>query len=431
MKHLLYLLVFLLASFLNIDAQNILPKAYEITTDTIKGRVNFPDSCWQILQDSNSKWTIGQVSSSPIANRFLKPSPENIKGEFAIHTFWFRYRLENNMDRDVIICIPGGSDKDETFFQDSSGKWHHQLSGAFQPGSKMDGFKIIPAMPVTIPAGRDVLIYERVTSNNRLGGPSTAFTDFIFEKNFVDENDGFISKFYFNAVFFTLILGVLLFAALLNFVFFLMVREKVYLYFALFVLSIGLLRYANGGFLSRFLFKEHPWIGYLMDYISVPVLFFSLIQFTRSYLNTPMHFPRWDKFLAGLGIFTPVISVVHILIKPALSYDAFLMLSQVVTLNYSLNTLIILITFFFYIRRPERMVRLVIIAGLPMLLFWLTFLGNTLYWVLLSKVFGLTVPSFFQWSDKWSGQIEQSCVAWFAVVFSWILLLRFIQLRKE
>ena len=127
------------------------------------------------------------------------------------------------MNKDADVCIPGGYDKDEIFTPDSSGQWHHQLSGTLQPWSKVDGYKTIRAMPVTIPAGKEVLIYERLTSNYRFpkSGPFNA--DFIFKKYLVNENDGLISEFNSNAVFFSLIFGILVFAALLNFVFFLMV----------------------------------------------------------------------------------------------------------------------------------------------------------------------------------------------------------------
>jgi two-component system, NtrC family, sensor kinase len=68
----------------------------------------------------------------------------------------------------------------------------------------------------------------------------------------------------------------------------------------------------------------------------------------------------------------------------------------------------------------------VTIAALPLLLFWMSIFMSILY-----SSLGMTAPSLLQWSYKWLGEVEQLCVAWFAVIFSWLLLLRFIQLRKE
>jgi signal transduction histidine kinase len=426
---LLYSFLSLLLVAIKINAQNILPKAYEITTDTVKGPIMLPDSCWQMLEDIDSKFSLQQVSSPPIAARFFKPSPKNTAGNFLIHTYWTRYILKNAMRANVDICIFGYYPRHEIFSKDASGQWHHQLSGFLQPWSKVDGFKTIRAMPVTIPAGEDVLIYERITKDNRFRFPEPLDDGFIFEKDLVNEDDGFISQFYSNAVFRSLIFGVLLFAALLNFVLFMMVRERVYLYFSLFGLSFGLLRFSD--ILPAFLLKEHPSAAYFIAEVAFLFLFFSLTQFARSYLNTRKYFPAWDKFLVVLIVYTLCILIADMLIGPFLSENSFSILDKVFRLSEGINGVTILITFFLNIRRSEKKVRMVVIAVLPILLFWLTFFANDLYSILLTKVFGMVEPSFLVLNEKWTFQIEQTCVAWFAVVFSWILLLRFIQLRKE
>lgn len=63
--------ILLLLTFLatTIFAQNNLPPVYEINTDTAVN-IMLVDAYWQMLEDPDGKWTIDEVSQSPVADRF-------------------------------------------------------------------------------------------------------------------------------------------------------------------------------------------------------------------------------------------------------------------------------------------------------------------------------------------------------------------------
>src|SRR4249920_1486764 len=99
MKKLFFIWLMLELSFSQALAQNNLPPAYEIQTDTAVS-IRLDDAYWQMLEDPEGKWTIDEVNQSPIAEKFHANTTKvnGILGvNYSIHTFWLRYRLRNNM----------------------------------------------------------------------------------------------------------------------------------------------------------------------------------------------------------------------------------------------------------------------------------------------------------------------------------------------
>ena len=82
-------------------AQNDLPPAYEIKADTTS--VTIPDSCWQMLEDPDGKWTINQVSQLPLDKKFHSNTGINS----SINIYWIRYRIKNNMAHEAKISFAG------------------------------------------------------------------------------------------------------------------------------------------------------------------------------------------------------------------------------------------------------------------------------------------------------------------------------------
>src|SRR5580765_2767162 len=78
--------------------QNNLPRVFEITIDTATNIV-LGDAYCQMLEDPEGKWTIDEVSQSPVADKF-HANTTKIKGVHrSINTFWLRYHFNNNTER--------------------------------------------------------------------------------------------------------------------------------------------------------------------------------------------------------------------------------------------------------------------------------------------------------------------------------------------
>src|SRR4249920_4260240 len=102
MKKLFFIWLMLELSFSQALAQNNLPPAYEIQTDTAVS-IRLDDAYWQMLEDPEGKWTIDEVSQSPVADKF-HANTTKIKGvDRSINTFWLRYHFKNSMEREARI----------------------------------------------------------------------------------------------------------------------------------------------------------------------------------------------------------------------------------------------------------------------------------------------------------------------------------------
>ena len=107
MRNLLAAVFILYPSFICI-AQNNLPPAYEIKTDTAVA-IRLDDTYWQMLEDPQSKWTIDEVSRPPLADKFhVNTTKTNgiFEVDYSIKTFWLRYRFKNSMRHEARITMP-------------------------------------------------------------------------------------------------------------------------------------------------------------------------------------------------------------------------------------------------------------------------------------------------------------------------------------
>jgi len=104
---------------------------------------------------------------------------------------------------------------------------------------------------------------------------------------------------YYAGVFF----GVLVFAFFYNSFLFAMLRDWVYFYYSFWVVSIFMLYFGTEGFAFWYLWPNSPSIVNNISISFSCLGWFSLIMFTKSFLETKIHFPRIDKVFKALSLF--------------------------------------------------------------------------------------------------------------------------------
>ncbi len=104
---------------------------------------------------------------------------------------------------------------------------------------------------------------------------------------------------YIDAVQDSILFGILFFAGVFNFFFFLIVKERVYLFFALYVFCLGVGRMFYEAY---FVFlREYRLIWGWFYILAYNASFFLLVYFIRSLLNTRILLPRWGSFSERLN----------------------------------------------------------------------------------------------------------------------------------
>jgi two-component system, NtrC family, sensor kinase len=233
MKKIFFILSLTLCSLTETIAQNNLPPVYEIKTDTAFEQ-NLNNTYWQLLEDKDGKWTIEQVSASPLSDRFHDSLSKIKTIDTTVQTYWFRYRLKNSMSREAKVALDARSGQVDFFVSKADGKWNHFVTGYSYPWNKKDGLKNGNYIPIALQPGDELAIFQRI-NNNKPGLPKEFAIGFVNTEKATQmelaQYDSIFSKqlysgkFYLGAIYF----GILLFTALFNFFFFLIVREKEYL----------------------------------------------------------------------------------------------------------------------------------------------------------------------------------------------------------
>ncbi|MBD0368183.1 MAG: hypothetical protein ICV53_19030 [Flavisolibacter sp.] len=239
------------------------------------------------------------------------------------------------------------------------------------------------------------------------------------------ENEAFL----FTRIRTAFLFGVLFFCGIMNIFFFSIVRERVYLYYALFVLFYGLNNASHN--IALIFFKEHWDFVFIWGWSSNYLYFFFLVQFIRHFLKTPVNYPKWDRYLFSLGILQAIMGIPAFFIEPSLSGKWNGLTTDVTYLLWGLIHLSILTTFFYFIREQNKSIRLLIIAALPAFCIWgLEYIVVEAYNVLNFRL-NVPFPGFIQWLRTWYVVLQLICVCWFAIIFSWVLFQYFSMLRRQ
>ena len=412
---LLFILSWLL--FLRTSAQNNLPLAFEIRTDTA-GKIDLPIAYWQLTEDQKGKLTIEQVRKSPFADKFRKRDTILNGVDTVARTYWFRYRLKNLLVKPLEIALPAGAAINEIYIFRGKGKPEHFNSGWIMPWSKKDGIKNINVVTVTIQPGEELEIYDRKHYDSPVspayfklwfGTEKYIYQRLLANENFVPESS-ISTSFYF---------GFYLLSALFNLFFFLVMRERVYLYFALFLFSMS---FDSNPVIAFAIGREYPWVLWLNSLqLLWPFFFF---HFLRYYFETYRHKPRWDKLLVAVS-FLVLFSELVIYFFPYFiaSSTVGTILNALGPLPFVLSAPFFLITPFLFRKQDGSAYRLFMIAILPFL-FILALL--VLYVVTLENK--LKIPWLEEGGGNFIGFIS---IAWAVLVFSWALFKRYDQQKTK
>jgi len=401
----IFLLCFLpLAFYVRAFPQNLSSPVYEIKTENVT--IIIPDSCWQMLEDSDGKWTIDQVSQSPLGEKFHSRTEV---ASSAINTYWIRFRLKNDLAHEAKIifnCNPAFLD---LYTKSENNSFLHQKSGMLLPWSERDGIKNLYQLPVVIKPGQDLLVYQRIMFDPRVDIPKYIYVGFGFIEQLVDNHYIPEPRADFDNIRQGIFVGICLLAAIFSFFFFITTHEPVYFHASMTYLLITLFKFFFG-FLDIF-FRDHPKIIFYSQYLIIPLWLFFLVSTIRHGLNTKRQYPRWDKLLRVVSIL-PLTWIVAQYFFPwidrtmeALSATVFVP---------------VIITCLLRVPKINKTAQL-LVAGVL-----LTGLYNLIG--LVAFIFNIPLPN---WWKKTESDVELIFTLCLIIVSTWLLFERYKQLQKK
>jgi hypothetical protein len=141
MRRQFWLVFIFFISISNLFAQENLPPAFEVLSDTVLEQ-RLGNAYYQMLEDKEGDWTVQQVSQPPVANLFHSRGESPKVKDTLVKTYWFRYRLKNVMNRQVQIALYVFGGQVDFYVFDKNSPTKHLISGLHVPWSKRMVIKI-------------------------------------------------------------------------------------------------------------------------------------------------------------------------------------------------------------------------------------------------------------------------------------------------
>jgi two-component system, NtrC family, sensor kinase len=424
------LIIFSLAGYTGVG-QTAMPPAYEIVSDTGYEQ-NIDTGFYQMLADKKGNWTINEVSTSPLADKFYSRAELLNSGDTLSNTFWFRYHLINTMKCEARLSLNANSEYDDFYLSEPNGKWKCFKSGLYYDWDKKDGLKYLNCIPIVLQPGESFIIYQRI--HNRASGLDPDFTitllgtETAIQQDYVNYVDGRTNYFDMLQLQEAFVVGLLFLALFINLFFFRIVREKVYLNFAFFVIFLCISRMYN--IANLFLGWEHPEQLIYVLYIRYAWAFipYFLIQFFRQFFQTKNRYRIWDKWLIAVAILNVVLFLLQFISKIYFKNPIGFLNITTSIVAFSVIPASILITLLLFIRSRDKSMRFVIFGAFPLMLFYLYTSRSE---VAMACNITLSFSPFYESIISNFRLIEIICVSWFVLTFSWILFMRYDRLMKE
>ncbi len=414
-------------------SQNNLPPVYQIKSDTVKS-YELTDSFIRVLFDKSGKLMIKDMLMPGINASFNNLTANNKAAP--VSTYWFQYRLKNIMAHQARISLQSTSENDDYYIISTATKPVHLTSGYLTDPEKKDGMKWGNFIPIIINPGDSITVYQRVYNKSKILPADSLVsilpTDIAIKEKYINDQDEGKAIYEIVNLVEAFMIGLLLLSTFFNLFFFSVVKEREYLYFALFTFFLGINRLNN--ILYIYLSHSNPHLVPYVDYLGFAWLFISffLLQFVRHFFHVKEKYRKWDKALSIIAIifisayvlnfvrYTFLISFLHFFRYP----DFFI--------SFFVIPICILITLLLFVRSKNTAFHFFIIAAFPlMLLQIIVFPVNGELDMGFSKILPAGILNFLSQIASLYRPLEMVCVLWLILFFSWTLFIRYNQLRKE
>lgn len=290
----------------------------QLTNDI--SRINLPPY-FQLLEDPNASLRIGDMEKA----RFSQPSGQDVINlSYSRSAWWLRLDVDSVQTRTWYLEVGYPSlDSVELFTPDGKGGYGQQRSGDGLAFSQRPLPHHNLLFQTDLPQGKSTL-YLRIASSGNLTLPIALWEPQAFHWH--DQTSYFRLSLYY---------GMLLALGLYNLLLFFSLRERVYLYYVLFLgcMAVGIA--SMNGLAAQFLWPDSPRFTHYVFSLSMGLagLFASL--FVRTFLDTRHHLPRMDKLFRFFTSWYVISALLHIW-----SYQAGEMMNSFASLLFSPSVLV-------------------------------------------------------------------------------------------
>jgi two-component system, sensor histidine kinase LadS len=250
----------------------------------------------QIVEDKTQKLSIEQVRTEAFQKNFrpiTQFAPLNSQS-----IYWAKWEVENQTDRDTEwylhfiqkfnICALDG------YIVESHNQIMHKRAGMYVPQSQLPSTEERFKLHFRIAKAQKITIYMRVSTFNNY----SPRLDFILEQPIYSLNQTKTSEF--GQIF---IQGCLWILALYNLLLFISARDRTYLYYVIYLMSLGIYLLFQHNFLFKFILSEYPQSTIFLNATAEEWAQIAYLLFLQSFFETKQKFPPIYHLINGLVIF--------------------------------------------------------------------------------------------------------------------------------
>ena len=248
----------------------------------------------EILEDKEGTWTIEDVTSPEISSQFVPNQEESPGFGFTDSAYWVRFQVTNKADaatKWLVLLDTGIYYVDYFFHIDNEQGYETVHTGVARSFNTRDLplNHLLFRLPVTPKDTKTV--HMRFESEDTMILSLSIWSEQAYFQQ--ERNDLIRSSFFY---------GILFILSAYNLVIFLFIRDKSYLFYALFFGTILLAMMGLDGFGDQYLWSN--WIGFasIADRFFMILSFSFALLFATSFLRTKEFAPKLHKIMLGIAI---------------------------------------------------------------------------------------------------------------------------------
>jgi len=263
----------------------------------------------QIVKDPKGELTIDSVKKlTKFGTYIAEPSlsPKSV--------YWAKLEITSGFQEitELIFQIGGKRNSDYAeffFFDDRDSLLKHAYSGFFVEKDKKDiRHEIGSKFMVRLAPGKSYKLYFRISN---ISGFAPAFEVKILNKQYFNDR---INR---RNLVQGMLQGALWMMFLYNLFIFVYSRDKVYLYYSLYIIGIALNFVVERGLFIEYTIPNFPKLDPYFFILATALAAASYFQFLRHFLNTRKHMPKWDiahQWVIGINLAVSAILLIILII---------------------------------------------------------------------------------------------------------------------
>jgi signal transduction histidine kinase len=304
----------------------------------------------ELLEDPDRTLTIHDVTAEPFQSRFAPFNKEVPSFGFTDSAFWYRTQLVNPSSEPQTIILEETTpyiDSIKLFTSDpeAAGGFAMRHVGDKKPFKDREISHNYFLFKLTLQPNQTLPLHIRVESRAAVITPFTFWKHDAFERH--SQNVAFAF-----GTFFGILAVFVVFSVYLH----LRLRDRIYLYYALFICSVALTVATSQGLSYMFLWPESLWLSERMQVIGISLIQLFGLLFAKSFLNTKTSLPRTN------GLLTLLISLHVLIVGLAVIVSDMIPLAKMTLLSVQFYAPVLLISGFLALRQGNRSARFYLLA---------------------------------------------------------------------